>query len=713
MNVQIAARAGDVSLLIEVAEAALPEVVYWGADVGEVSAETWPTLHGVRELPVAPNAPDVPLRLGLMPEARFGWMGKPGLIGSRDGGDWTPSWHVTEVRADGAPVTGAMNIGAGVIEFDALSDTAGLALCLTVELTPHGLIRTRAMLTNLAADSYRLDDLTLAFPVPSQAREICDFAGRWGAERIPQRQPLSVGQHRREGRHGRTGADSAYVLHVGVPGFGYADGEIWAVHTAWSGNHVHYAERDYLGVQVIGGGELLLPGEVQLAKGQSYTSPWLYANYAVGLDAVAARFHDFLRDRPSHPNVERPVTLNVWEAVYFDHDSERLLDLADRAAQLGVERYVLDDGWFGARRHDRAGLGDWVVSSDVWPNGLHPLIERVKAHGMQFGLWFEPEMVNLDSDVARAHPDWIMAPSDRLPIESRTQQVLNLGLAPAYAHVRDHMMAIFDEYAIDYVKWDHNRDLIDAGTNPGGKPGVREQTLAFYRLLDELRAAHPEIEFESCSSGGGRVDLEVMQRAERVWVSDNIDPEERQRMLWWTGQLLPTEMMGSHIASGRSHTTARWHDLNFRALTAVFGHLGIEWDLALASEEELAALRGWIDWYKANRAVLHTGRLVRVDMADPEVYFKGIVTPHKAIFSLSMLKVTICAGLGMLRFPGLDPDANYRVTMTDPQLVPPTHWVPWRALDPVVLPGRLLANIGLRAPHLQPSTAVLFELERV
>ena len=234
------------------------------------------------------------------------------------------------------------------------------------------------------------------------------------------------------------------------------------------------------------------------------------------------------------------MTLNVWEAVYFDHDADRLIDLAERAAAVGVERYVLDDGWFGARRDDRAGSATgWSrrtsgrTGCTRWSTGSAKL-------GMQFGLWFEPEMVNPDSDLARAHPEWIMAARAEWPVESRHQQVLNLGVPAAYEHVKGQMLAVLDEYDIDYIKWDHNRDLIEAGNQPdGGRPGVHDQTLAFYRLLDELRAAHPALEIESCSSGGARVDLGVLERTDRVWVSDNIDPHDRQPMMRWTAQLVP------------------------------------------------------------------------------------------------------------------------------------------------------------------------------
>ena len=214
-----------------------------------------------------------------------------------------------------------------------------------------GLLRTRASLTSTAPDAspYQLDDLVIAYPVPAEAAELLDFTGRWAHERQPQRSTFRVGAHVREGRHGRTGGDAAYVLHAGTPGFGFASGLVWAVHPAWSGNHTTYAEHTSLGEHVLGAGELLLPGEVVLEGGASYRTPWVYGAFGTGLDEVASRFHRHVRDRGRPVSVDRPVTLNVWEAVFFDHDLDRLLALADRAAAIGVERFVLDDGWFGGR----------------------------------------------------------------------------------------------------------------------------------------------------------------------------------------------------------------------------------------------------------------------------------------------------------------------------------------------------------------------------
>lgn len=745
INAQVTLRAGGVGVVLDLTHGRLPEIVHWGADPGvlDEADSAALALAGVR--PVVPNQVDEPVRLAVLPEHHTGWAGRPGLSGSRGGRDWSPLFTTTALRVDGAPVeaSGAepvlITLGAGEVAVVAADIGAGLQLVIEVELAPSGLLRTRAQLTNTGPDAYQLDDLVLAYPVPSVATELLDLAGRWGGERVPQRRPFTVGTHLREGRRGRTGADAATVLHAGTPGIGFSDGEVWGVHTGWSGNHTHYAERLSSGEQVLGGGELLLPGEVLLTPGDTYTTPWLYGSYGVGLDEVARRFHRFLRDRPQHPSVRRPVTINVWEAVYFDHSLEPLLELARTAAAVGVERYVLDDGWFGSRRDDRSGLGDWTVSAEVWPWGLHPLVDEVKSLGMQFGLWVEPEMVSPDSDLARAHPEWVMATGGRMPVASRHQQVLNLGIGECYAHIRDALLAILDEYDVDYVKWDHNRDLVDAGTQPAGRPGVHAQTLATYRLMDELRAARPGLEIESCSSGGARVDLGVLERADRVWVSDCIDPHERQQMLRWTTQLVPPEMMGSHIASGTSHTTGRSHDLDFRAATAVFGHLGVEWDLRRATAEELAELAGWIAFHKAHRGLLFGGDLVRIDSPDDTLIAAGVVAPDRlaAIYSFASVAAPITASRGRLRLPGLDPSRRYRVSPVLVGRVPSGLHLPrWWGVerDPgtgsgdqgrpprlrpsgahagVVLTGAALAAVGLMDAPVNPDHAVLYLAEAI
>ena len=742
-STMVAMTADGVTVLLDMSHGRLPAIVHWGHELPELASDTTAAgdstaaghstaaagdiaaalVAAMTPVP-GPNDVDEPVRLAILPEQAAAWSGRPGLQGSRAGRDWSPYFTTTAITLDGEPVDGFASSGPATLQVEAIDDEAHLGLALTIELLPGGLLRARAAVTNHGDEPWQVDHLAVAFPVPPEASELLDFAGRWTRERIPQRRNFTVGTHLRENRKGRTGADSAYLLHAGTPGFDFAHGEVFAVHTAWSGNHVHYAERTFDGHRVLGGGELLLPGEVRLDHGQTHTSPWIFAAHGVGLDQVAHRFHRHLRDRARPVTANRPITLNVWEAVYFDHDHDRLRDLATRAADLGVERYVLDDGWFGGRRNDRAGLGDWVVSPDVWPDGLHPLVDHVRGLGMVFGLWFEPEMVNPDSDLARAHPEWIMAAREQWPVESRHQQVLDIGIPEAYDHILEQILAILDEYPIDFIKWDHNRDLVEAGNQlDGGRPGVHDQTAAFHRMLRAIREAHPGIEVESCSSGGARIDLAVLEHADRVWVSDCIDPLERQHIARWTTQLIPPEFMGAHIASGRSHTTGRVHDLNFRAGTAVFGHLGIEWDLARATEEELAELREWLDFYTANRDLLMAGTVVRVDTHDDHLFVHGVVAPDqaRAIFAMATVGSLDASPGPRLRLRGLDPDRLYRIRpiLVGPGpsgLVPPPWWGDpsggddGQAFPGTVLSGRALEQVGVAPPIVHPDQVVLFDV---
>jgi len=713
----VALTASGVTVLIDADGGRLPAIVHWGAELPGLDEAEAAALIAASIPVIGSNNIEPAPRIAVLPEHSTGWTGRPGLRGSYDGRGWSAAFGTRAVLLDGLEVSGFTAAGPGAVEVLAVDDSQRLGLTIVLELLPTGLLRARATLRNLAPETYTLDDLVLALPVPARAAELLDFAGRHNLERVPQRTRFGAGLHLRENRKGRTGSDSAYVLHAGTAGFGFGTGDVWAVHTAWSGNHTHYAEQVFTGERLLGGGELLLAGEVRLAQGDEYATPWLYGCYGTGLDEVARRFHRHLRAREPQVGPDRPVTLNVWEAVYFSHDVDRLLDLAERAAAAGVERYVLDDGWFGARRDEHAGLGDWVVSADVWPAGLHPLIDRVTALGMQFGLWFEPEMVNPDSDVARAHPEWIMAARPQWPVESRNQQVLDLAIPEAYEHVKGQLLAILKEYAIGYVKWDHNRDLIEAGNQlDGGRAAVHAQTRAVYRLLDDLRDAFPGLEIESCSSGGGRVDLGILERTDRVWVSDNIDPHDRQRMLRWTTQLIAPEFMGSHIASGRSHTTGRRHDLGFRAATAVFGHLGIEWDLATATAEESAELAAWIAFYKENRRLLLGGDLVRMDGYDEGTYVHGVLAPDRsrALIAMAALDSQWPDPPDRLHFRGLDPERRYRlrpvlVGAPPAGLRPPPWWGPGHR--GAIFTGAALDRVGVACPRVYPDQAVLYRAD--
>ncbi|MDJ0352449.1 alpha-galactosidase [Pseudarthrobacter sp. PH31-O2] len=711
-------RRSGTSLLIDF-RTGEPALLHFGADLG-------PALPDLSLLgdPVPHSALDIPVTLGLIPQASSGWRGRPGLRGHRNGLAFSARLRVSAVeRSSGT------DCSAIITQSD---PTAGVTVRTEVRINDGGLLQLRHRLDNNGTDPYSVEELAAVLPVGRAATEILDLTGRWCRESHPQRMPLGQGTWVRSGRHGRTGHDASLLLAAGTPGFGNRHGQVWAVHLGWSGNHESFVDAAPDGRTVIGASELLGSGEITLPANTGYETPWLFAAYsAEGLDGISDAFYAWFRQRPHHPGAQsgkaRPVVLNVWEAVYFDHRMPVLLELAESAARLGVERYVLDDGWFRGRRHDGAGLGDWYVDEDLWPEGLSPLIDAVTGHGMEFGLWVEPEMVNEDSDLARTHPGWIAGPAPRpssdggpagrLPERWRHQQVLDLVNPAAWQYIFDRLDALLRENNITYLKWDQNRDLGEMGHD--GQPSVHAQTGAVYRLLDELRKAHPGVEIESCSSGGARVDLGILERTDRIWGSDCNDALERQTIQRWTGIVVPPELVGSHIGPTRSHTTARTHDLSFRAITAMFGHFGLEWDVRHLDDSERTELAAAIALFKEYRSLLHTGRMVRADEPDPALRLHGVVSHDggEALFALVSVATSFAEVPGRIAIPGLLPDAVYRVEAVYPapddmraflQAVPPA----WLA-GGVSATGRFLAGSGLPMPVLNPEHGLLLTARRV
>ena len=705
-------RAGGVGVLVDAAGPALPRVLHWGADPGDLDAAALDRLAADLQPSLALSGFDEPWPFPLLPGQVDGWSGRPGLSGSRDGLAPYPRLELTgdpEVGADG---------DAQVLTARAADPAAGLEVTCELRLEVTGLLRVRHSVVNAGDDTYGLDGLLALLPVPDRATELLDLTGRWCRDHTPQRQPFGHGAHARESRRGRTGHDAPLLLAAGTPGFGFRSGEVWAVHTAWSGNHVHLAERlpegaGAGGAGVLGGGELLLAGEVRLAPGEAYTTPWIVFTYSgEGLDGASARVHRWLRARPQHPGSPRPLVLNTWEAVYFGQDLDTLTRLAERAASIGVERFVVDDGWFGTRRDDTKGLGDWFVAPDVWPDGLRPLADRVRALGMDFGLWFEPEMANPDSDVVREHPDWVLTPSAR---SWRGQVVLDVANPGAFAYLLERLSTLVAEIGVAYVKWDHNRDLHVAVGTTTGRAGVHDQTAALYRLLDELRARHPGLEIESCSSGGARIDLGVLERTDRVWGSDCNDPLERQVIQRWEGLLLPPELIGSHVGDAVSHTTHRTASLGLRTITSLFAHPGLELDVTRCTPDELAALTAWAAFYKEVRGLLHSGDVVRADLPGDDAFLHGVVAADRreALFAYVRLTTSAEERTGRLLLPGLDPDADYDVVHR-PEAGAATavqkFAAPWFERGSARASGAVLARVGLPAPRLDPAQAVVLHV---
>jgi alpha-galactosidase len=529
----------------------------------------------------------------------LGWFGTPSVAGSAtDGRNWLLAF-----------ATRSVEVGEERMTVRLADEVAGLELDVLFELpVPGGCAEQALTLRNVGGTAFRVDRLVATFVLPHGFDRVLTFAGRWGMEFQERIEPLGVATWSRTNRRGRTSHD-CYPGVIALADEGSHGPEAYGVQLGWSGNHQTLIEPLDDGRCVLQIGEHWKPGEVVLEPGEAVTTPTAYLAHAIGgAGGVTAAFHEHARRRvlkwPSPRMAPRPVTLNTWEANYFALDEAKLRAQAEAAAELGVERFVLDDGWFKGRRDDRRALGDWTPDPAIFPEGLGPLARHVEGLGMQFGLWVEPEMVSPDSDLHRARPDWALQVAGRPLLTARHQLVLDL----TREEVRGHLFACLDRLLraapIRYLKWDMNRDLTAAGDR-NGFPACHRQVLGLYELLDRVRAAHPGVEIESCASGGGRADWGILARTHRVWTSDGTDPLTRVGIQHGFLRFSPPEIMGAHVSASSNHQTGRASTLAFRAIVALVGHFGLELDPLTLSPEERAELKAWIALHKRLRPVLH------------------------------------------------------------------------------------------------------------
>ncbi len=698
---------GDVSLVVDCTGAGMPRIAYWGPRLPEPAADDV-AVGGTRALSQGGLDLDAPLRL--LPQVGQGFPGQPGLGGARGGEDWVTDFRPVDVRSDG-----------GTLALVCEDAVAELQLRCELALDPDtGVLRSVNELVNLSERrEYRLDWLAaLVLPVPVEPAEVLTARGRWAREFEWVRQPYPADVLLRENRTGRTSHEHFPGLVVGTAGFGERRGCCYGFHLGWSGNHRIVVEHTPNAQRQVQLGELALPGELCLKPGGRYRSPAAYAAVsAEGLGGMSALWHDYVRgsvvqlQRP-----RRPVHLNTWEAFYFDHDVPRLKRFADTAAELGIERFVLDDGWFRGRNDDTRALGDWYPDSGKYPDGLQALVGHVRSLGMEFGLWVEPEMVNEDSDLFRAHPDWVLAVPGRRQPMGRNQLVLDLARPEVIEYLFSRLDSLLGEFDIDYLKWDMNRELSQPGHD--GRASVHAQTHALYELLDRLRRAHPQVEIESCASGGGRADFEILRRTTRVWTSDCNDAVERQVIQRGFSLFFPPEIMGAHVGPQRAHTTGRTLDFSFQGGTALFGHLGFELDVTALDDGERQQIRQIIDLYKRHRALLHGGRAVRLECGDPQALAHGVVARDgaEALFCYAQIGALETTVPPPLRLAGLPEGRRYRARLIY-ESTRPRHAMKFA---PQVLTGEgaeisaeWACRAGLQLPVTTPETLLLIHLQEI
>ncbi|MGJ8572629.1 MAG: alpha-galactosidase [Hoeflea sp.] len=639
--------------------------------------------------------------LTLCPLAITGWQGHPGIIvQGGDGRDYLANPKLARIEADSEH-------GVRFTLFDR-GNSDGVKLVISAVLNQHtGILSLSQRLT--IPDDWSCSWLAApAIPASTGMCRIIDHSGRWCGEFRRQETEWRTGAHVRESREGRTGHAHFPGVALATAATGEHTGGCLAATLAWSGGHRMLAEELPDGRRQVQFG-ILNDG---LARGQ-IVSPALMLSWSdEGLNGVAQSFHRHLRAIQAPVDARRqreprPVHYNCWEAVYFRHDLEELKTIATLAAGLGAERFVLDDGWFRGRNDDTSSLGDWEIDRTKFPDGLSPLIDHVHSEGMRFGLWFEPEMVNWNSDLFRSHPEYMLGPDDQP--SGRQQHVLDMANADVRAHLFGQIDAVFSAYAIDYVKWDHNRPLT------GGGP---DQARGFMTLLGDLVAAHPNVDFESCSSGGGRIDFGVLELASRVWLSDSNDALERLRIQHEASRWIAPEVQGSHVGPRHCHTSGRVLSMSFRAWVAAQRHMGFEMDPRELTPEESQTLRRVTGWWKDNRDFLFSGALHRLESDDVEVFAEMTVDPQANRFILFAGQAGASPQIFRrpLRAAGLDANALYEISLVNPEDVSPfanRSMVRGPDAPPQRLSGAFLMEHGFRLPNAVPASMTVIEGRRV
>ena len=703
--------AADATLILACAKGAPVSILYWG---GALHADTdCAELEGLFARQGMHGVADVALPLSLAMEPGLGHPMFRGFAAHRAGKDWGSLFEV-----------GAVELREGGAKIICRDESTRLGLEYEIDFDARtGVLRIRSTLTNYGATPLNVSDMmTACLPVPDGMTDIIGFTGRWTQEFTQERVARNAATYLRENRSGRTSHFSYPAILLAATDTNESTGEVYGFHLAFSGNHRVRVDSLTDGRVLVSLGALLLPGEVRLAPGETYASPEIVAAYSgQGLSKLSRKFHDHVRTKLLSPEMRakpRPVHYNTWEAVYFDHDVEKLKELATRAADIGVERFVLDDGWFGGRRHDRAGLGDWTVSRDVYPDGLGPLVDHVTGLGMEFGLWFEPEMVNPDSDLYRAHPDWVLGLEGVEQIPFRSQLALDISRPEVADYLFHAIDAILRDHDISYIKWDMNRDLSHPGDS-SGVPRAFAQVGALYALLDRVRHAHPYVEIESCSSGGARADMGVLAHGDRVWTSDSNDALDRQVIQRGASFFLPLEVLGCHVGPAKCHVTGRRLSMEMRAATALMGHMGLELNLLTERTADLDVLKNAIDLHKKHRALLHNGDVFRLDSA-PQLIASGVIARDKseAIYSVAYVASDAKVLPGRFQFTGLDPQRSYRL-----QLIWPSDWQAIKGPSAIetldlngegaIFSGAALVHGGLQLPHAFPETCLLFYVAAV
>ncbi|GIP53403.1 alpha-galactosidase [Paenibacillus vini] len=496
------------------------------------------------------------------------------------------------------------------------------------------------------------------------------LSGAWARERHVQRRRLAPGVTGIGSRRGSSSHQQNPFFALLRPDANERQGEVYGVSLVYSGNFIAEAEVEQFGMTRLQIGLNPFDFSWHLEPGESFQTPEAVLVYSnEGLGGMSREYHRLYRTRlcrGQHRDRERPILVNNWEATYFDFNADKIEAIAQAGSKLGIELFVLDDGWFGRRDRDNSSLGDWFEDRRKLPGGLKDLANRVKATGLQFGLWFEPEMVSPDSDLYRSHPDWCLHVPDRRRTEAREQLVLDMSRSDVREYLYERLSDIFSTVPVTYVKWDMNRNMTEIGSSE--IPADRQKEIAhryilgLYELLERLTGEFPHILFESCSGGGGRFDPGMLYYMPQTWTSDDTDAVERLKIQYGTSLVYPVSTMGAHVSAVPNHQVERTTSLTFRGDVAMSGNFGYELDLTKFTAEEQETAKQQIETYKEIRGLVQQGELYR--LLSP---FEGNETSwmfvsrdrNEALLFYFKVLAEPNAPLRNVKLEGLDPEKNY------------------------------------------------------
>ena len=574
------------------------------------------------------------------------------------GADFTYVDHTIEsgkYSLTGLPCAHAEENDAETLIVRMQDEATGLTLELLYGVFAQQDVITRAArLTNHGDATLRLDKAASAcLDLPFGRWDLLHFHGRHAMERQLEREAVGTNIQTISSVRGSSSHHNNPFLILCQQDATETSGACYGVMMVYSGSYQMDVERSQTGLVRVVSGIQEERFAWNLKPGETFDTPEVILSFAAeGLTPLSQQYHRFLRRnicRGPWKDKRRPVLINNWEATYFDFNTEKIVKIAEKAASLGVEMMVLDDGWFGTRNDDNQGLGDWTVNCEKLPGGLDPLIEQIHALGMKFGLWIEPEMVNENSQLYRTHPDWALTDGFQ-PVLGRNQLLLDLTKPEVRDYIVENVSRILDSAGISYVKWDMNRHSVALGAK------AHDFVLGLYDVLRRIFAPRPDILLESCSSGGNRFDLGMLCFSPQIWASDNTDPIERLTIQNGISYLYPQSTMGAHVSAAPHAQTLRNTPLSTRGNVAFFGCLGYELDLRTLLPVEIKEIQGQIAFYKRYREVFQFGTFRRTELgwqvSDGKVTLAGVF--HRL--------VNAAPGYERLRVKGLKPETDYRVT---------------------------------------------------